>query len=335
MDAHTPQESPQSLEYQAAYACFQAAAALERDGKLVNGPRIRAIVGRGSHSTTKKYADLWKALEGNQNPEVSPDVEAAYEAVKAGSDEPATFTPPPPAELQDLLHQVWEMAQGWIATECREAHEEAGEELAEMADQVAVAEAARDKATAELTKHEAERAKLAIHTSEQQQLISKLTGQMEALEAQLYDLTDKNATLEQTVNDQSRQIVRLTMEGQMAEERLTESKRRESEVQEKLMTTQGLLESLREVKEQIQERLARMEETEKSLTSQLGRERARVETLEGKVGEQAGAIAALTGEAKAAEERARQFEAKALDLQSELLAEREREATKEIGQKRR
>jgi predicted nucleic acid-binding Zn-ribbon protein len=318
MDTPVPQEPAQSLEYQAAYACFQAAATLERDGRLVNGPRIRAIVGRGSHSTTKKYADLWKALEAGGSPDLSPDVEAAYEAVKAGSEDPAVFTPPPPEELKDLLNQLWEMTQEWIAAGCRETEEMCGDELAEMEDKVTVANAARDKAKAELAKHEAERVKLATQNTELQQLISKLTGQLEALEAQLHALTDKNATLEQTINDQSNQIVRLTMEVQIAEERLTESKRREGEAQEKVVATQGQLENLRQAKEQLQERLARMEEAEKSLTSQLERERTRVEALDGKVYEQTGTIAALTGEAKAAEERVKASEETVSLLRKEL-----------------
>jgi chromosome segregation ATPase len=275
-------------------------------------------VGRGSHSTTKKYADLWKALEAGGSPDLSPDVESAYEAVKAGSEDPAAFTPPPPEELKDLLNQLWEMTQEWIAAGCREAEEMCGDELAEMEDNLTVANAARDKAKAELAKHEAERVKLATQNSELQQLISKLTGQMEALGAQLHDLSDKNATLEQTINDQSNQIVRLTMEVQIAEERLTESKRREGEAQEKVVATQGQLENLRQAKEQLQERLARMEEAEKSLTSQLERERTRVEALDGKVYEQAGTIAALTGEAKAAEERVKASEETVSLLRKEL-----------------
>jgi chromosome segregation ATPase len=318
MNAPSLRESPQSLEYQAAYACFQAAVTLKRDGRLVNGPRIRALVGRGSHSTTKKYADIWKALEAGGSPDLSPDVEAAYEAVKAGSEDPAAFTPPPPEELKDLLNQLWEMTQEWIATGCRKTEEMCGDELAEMEDKVTVANAARDKAKAELAKHESERVKLATQNSELKQLTSKLTGQMEALEAKLNDLTDKNATLEQTINEQSNQIVRLTMEAQITQERLTESKRREGEAHERVKTTQEQLENLREAKEQIQERVARMEETEKSLTSQLERERTRVEALDGKVYEQARVIAALTGEAKAAEERAKASEETVSLLRKEL-----------------
>ncbi|MEM9803757.1 MAG: hypothetical protein AAF959_00630 [Cyanobacteria bacterium P01_D01_bin.56] len=296
-------EPPSSIEYETALACFQAAAELFKQGQVVNGPRIKAIVGRGSHSTTKKYADLWKMLENGEDAEISGDARAAYDAVKDGNENKTTFALPPPDELKDLVCHIWELVQSWIATECRETWQEAGDQLEAMQAHVINAQALRDKAKAELAQYESARTKLVAQNHGLQQSISKLSGQLEVVESQRKKLTEQNAVLGQTVSEQSNQLVRFTVEVEKYQEQLAESKQREQKLRKKIISAEQALENMRGTKEKLREQVVKLEQIESSLGSQLEQERVRIGLLEKKIEQQIATITTLNGEARAAEER--------------------------------
>ncbi|MEM9214708.1 MAG: hypothetical protein AAGD25_10210 [Cyanobacteria bacterium P01_F01_bin.150] len=323
METNTAPELSQSTEYQTALACFYAAATLQSENQVINGPRIKAVVGRGSHTTMKKYADLWKALEAGEELELSEDVRAAYDVVKAGSEDGGEILPPPPGELTDLLHQLWEMSQKWISTECRDTWEAAAAQLEVAEMRVVAAEKQRDEAIAHLQQHETERKTLKAQNEELQQQVSTLNGRLEELKLRYEELSGKASGLVQDNHEKAIQVIQLTeqkagIEGQMAD------------VLEQLKTSASKEDTLQETVEQLKKQVFSVEKSEalanaqvESMGQTLIESQQKQDDLEAYVREQSTTIAQLTGDARAAEAETKQLREQAATLQSQLAADQE------------
>lgn len=318
----------QSRQYEAALACFTAAFQLQAQQQRVNSNSILEYLGKGSLSTTAKYARIWHELVTRKSPEIAPQVQRAYEAALRGSDSadaPPRDTAPPlyidfvervTRQLaESLTKEAWPLTQMLVDQEIEVICQDADHRITDALAAKDQAEKTRDESVAKYKEHEAEREALRTQNTLLQQEASRLEGHLEELKVQRQEWDKKNDGLEQTVSEQSAQLIRLTLDTERYEEKLTESKQKEQKEYEKLIATEKTLKGMREVKEQLKERIARIEQNESILTSQLEQARGRIVFLEGKLDQQAAIFATLTGEARAAEERAKQLQVQVSHLQ--------------------
>lgn len=266
------ENSHHNRQYEAALACFNAAFELQAQKQRINSTTILQHLGKGSLSTTGKYARLWRRLTAGETPEAPPEVVKAYEAArqKADNTEQAPHDPAPPRYVEYVEHIAQQIATqiiegGWSVTQ--KLIDQQIETICLDADQqVAVAAVAKKNAETALKETASERttlqSQLETVSGENIELLrdlGKLQGRLDELEVQKQEWKDKSNSLEKVSIEQ---LIKLTA----------------------------------------------LETKMESAQHQVQRINKKNEELEAKLNEQSSTIATLTGQARAAEARVAQLE---------------------------
>lgn len=321
-----PENHRQRQQYQAALRCFTAARELVEGGHRVNGTTVYEHLGEGSLRTTGKYARLWGALqEGRRLLEDLPDeITQAYRDAEEGADMPDAEAIAPPTDsyikfVQGLMAQLAERltSEGWLHTQGQideaiaEISQDADERVAMALADKEKAEQERDAVKAELERREAEHAALASKVEVLQEKGIQANTRVEILQGQLRDLTGKLEERDRQLKQTEAEITRrreqqVAVEERYADvvERLKEAKaKREAREAQHVETIAGLRQEL----SSMTRREAVADADGVNLRNQLVEVQQRREVLEKLLHEQSGSIASLTGEVRAAEERAMQL----------------------------
>ena len=270
---NTKQEnSHHNRQYEAALACFNAAFELQAQEQRINSTTILQHLGKGSLSTTGKYARLWRSLTAGETPEAPPEVIKAYEAARQDADttEQTPYDPAPPLYVeyveniaQQITKQIIE--GGWSVTQ-KLIDQEIEAVCLDADQQVAIAEVAKKDAETALKESASERttlqSQLETVSSENTKLLrdlGKLQGRLDELEVQKQEWREKSDSLKKVSMEQ---LIKLT----------------------------ALETKLENAQQQVQ---------------QVNKKN---ENLEAKLHEQSGTIAALTGQARAAEAKSKHLE---------------------------
>lgn len=266
------ENSHQNRQYEAALACFTAAFALQEQNQQVNSTTLLEHLGKGSLSTTSKYARLWHKLMAGETHGIPQRVLKAYEAAREGSDTTDTAPhEPAPTLYTEFVEQVTQQVAkkiiegGWLVTQ-KLIDQEIEAICLDAEQQVAVTERARKDAATALKELESERttlqSRLVTVSGENTKLLrdlGKLQGRLDELEVQKQEWRDKSDSLEKVSIEQ---LIKLT--------------------------------ALETKLDNAQQQVQRVTQTN--------------DNLEAKLHEQSDTIAALTGQVRAAEVKAAQLE---------------------------
>ncbi len=214
------ENSQQSRQYEVALACFTAAYELQAQQRRVNSNSLLEHLGKGSLSTTAKYARIWHGLQSGKDLEIPKDVRQAYETAIEGAgstvSSPTDPAPPQYVEFVERLAHLWVqqlMQEGWLVTQ----------RLTDQAIEAICLDADQRISGAEDGQNEAEKASAMAISKQQeqhdqlealrdknvqlQQKLDRLQGRLVELDSQRQEWTDKNTALEQTTR---KQLVKLT-----------------------------------------------------------------------------------------------------------------------------
>jgi len=214
------ENSHHNRQYEAALACFTAAFVLQAQKQQVNSTTLLEHLGKGSLSTTSKYARLWHRLMAGDTEDVPPGVLKAYETAREGSNttDTALYDPAPPLYTEFVEQVTQQVARqltetGWSVTQ--KLIDQQIETICLDADQqVAVAEVAKKDAETALKESASDRgtlqSQLETVSGENTKLLrdlGKLQGRLDELQVQKQEWRDKSNSLEKVSMEQ---LVKLT-----------------------------------------------------------------------------------------------------------------------------
>lgn len=310
----------QSRQYEAALACFSAAFQLQAQQQRVNSNSILEYLGKGSLSTTAKYARIWHELLDGKSPEVVSEVQRAYKAALRESDftdiSPCDPAQPIYIELvervvqelkESLVSEGWSLTQRLVDQEIETICQDADRRITEALAAKEEAESDKDVAIAAYEDQEAGRETLLKRNASLQQEVSKLEGRLKGLEIQRCEWTKKSDSLGETVNEQSIQLVRITEQKLNLEKKVVDLLKQFKIDEQKILKLQELLEKSKTRVVELEKSDAISTARWETIQQQLIEVSQNRDVLEARIYEQSFLIATLTGKTRSAE-RANQEE---------------------------